>query len=123
MKLYCNESTYTAYSKEIVEQAQNRPMERETDRFSNRKIREYALCFETLDIKMDEAIFLSIKTLNDLRREAVSGLCEALSGKYYRKTTDEKKEKRIAAEVIEEKNNTYDQFKRKENFSIRSRGK
>ena len=28
-----------------------------------------------------------------------------------------KKEKRIAAEVIEEKNNTYDQFKRKENFS------
>ena len=54
---------------------------------------------------------------SDLRREAVSGLCEALSGKYYRKTTDEKKEKRIAAEVIEEKNNTYDQFKRKENFS------
>ena len=35
----------------------------------------------------------------------------------FRKTTDEKKEKRIAAEVIEEKNNTYDQFKRKENFS------
>ena len=119
LKLYCNESTYTAYSKEIVEQAQNRPMERERIVSQIEKLGNTPFVFETLDIKMDEAIFLSIKTLNDLRREAVSGLCEALSGKYYRKTTDEKKEKRIAAEVIEEKNNTYDQFKRKENFSIR----
>lgn len=117
LKLYCNESTYTAYSKEIVEQAQNRPMERERIVSQIEKLGNTPFVFETLDIKMDEAIFLSIKTLNDLRREAVSGLCEALSGKYYRKTTDEKKEKRIAAEVIEEKNNTYDQFKRKENFS------
>lgn len=95
LKLYCNESTYTAYSKEIVEQAQNRPMERERIVSQIEKLGNTPFVFETLDIKMDEAIFLSIKTLNDLRREAVSGLCEALSGKYYRKTTDEKKKREL----------------------------
>lgn len=75
LKLYCNESTYTAYSKEIVEQAQNRPMERERIVSQIEKLGNTPFVFETLDIKMDEAIFLSIKTLNDLRREAVSGLC------------------------------------------------
>ena len=68
MKLYCNESTYTAYSKEIVEQAQNRPMERERIVSQIEKLGNTPFVFETLDIKMDEAIFLSIKTLNDLRR-------------------------------------------------------
>ena len=92
--MYCNESTYTAYSKEIVEQAQNRPMERERIVSQIEKLGNTPFVFETLDIKMDEAIFLSIKTLNDLRREAVSGLCEALvRGNITRKTTDRKKRK------------------------------
>lgn len=117
LKLYCNESAYTAYSGETVEQAQNRPMERERIASQIEKLGNTPFVFETLDIKMDEAIFVPVRMLNDLRREAVNGLCETLSSKYFRKENDEKGAERTAVEVMQENNTIYDRSERKNEFS------
>ena len=64
--------------------AKNQPMEEERVRQQMEKLGDTEFEWETLDIQMDESIFVPVKILNEVRRDALAQLTEALCGKYRR---------------------------------------
>ena len=56
--------------------------------------------WESLEIQMDESIFIPMKTLNEVRRQALEALEEEILKPYRR---EEAKEKRAEEKKIEEK--------------------
>ena len=79
LTVICREVSFTAESEECVTEAQKRPLEEKDVRSRIMKTGNSPFCFETLEISMDEGIFLPVQQLNGLRRAALAGLEEALA--------------------------------------------
>lgn len=60
-----------------VQSAQNRPMDKERIRQQMEKLGNTPYTWDTLDIDMEDGIFVPVKVLNEVRREALSLLEEA----------------------------------------------
>lgn len=60
-----------------VQSAQNRPMDKERIRQQMEKLGNTPYMWDTLDIDMEDGIFVPVKVLNEVRREALSLLEEA----------------------------------------------
>lgn len=103
LTLRCGESVYTVHSAGLVEQAQKQPMDQKRIAVQIEKLGNTPFSFESLDIQMDEMVFLPIKQLNDLRRAAVSGLCETLAGHDFREDSFEKKWEECKSETEAER--------------------
>ena len=88
----CGDIVYTAESSEIVQTAQNRPLSESDVERQIRKTGNSEFCFEKLEITAGENIFLPVQQLKTLRREAFSGLKEALLQQDRRKTPGRKHE-------------------------------
>lgn len=81
--LHCMDKTVTFYG-ETVEKAQNRPITIEDVRKQINKTGNSNFYFDTLNIHLDEEVFVPIKQLNALRREALEFLQFHLLEKYKR---------------------------------------
>lgn len=68
-----------------VQYAQNQPMEKERIRQQMEKLGNTSYSWEKLDIQMDEKIFVPVKVLNEVRREALNLLEEKICERYIRK--------------------------------------
>lgn len=66
--------SYTAAADEVVQKAQNRPLDEERVRAQILKTGNTEFCFRELDIRMDEGVFMPVQQLNTLRRAALEGL-------------------------------------------------
>ena len=91
LTVVCGDVSFTAESEECVSEAQKRPLEEEDVRSRIMKTGNSPFCFETLEISMDEAVFLPLQQLNSLRRTALEGLEEALAD-VHRRSLREKTE-------------------------------
>lgn len=67
-----------------VQTAQNQPLEKERVRAQMDRLGNTSYMWETLDIRIDEGIFVPMKTLNDLRRRAFEKLETSLLQPYRR---------------------------------------
>ena len=63
-------------TKDIIEQAKNKPMTKEDIEKQINRIKDSIFKFNKLEIIMDDNIFIQIKNLNELRREAIHKLEE-----------------------------------------------
>ena len=81
--------SFTSESDEAVQTAQNRPLTEEDASKQMQKTGNSEFCFEELEIVMDENIFLPVRQLKSLRRDALAGLREMLLERGRRKDTDE----------------------------------
>lgn len=88
----------------LVETASKRPLERKDVEKQIKKTGNTDFTFQYLEIEMDEDIFLSVKTLNELRRKAFEMLESELVDETFRlrndsvikkKTESEKKERKV----------------------------
>lgn len=70
-----------------VEFAKSQPLEEERIRQQMNKLGNTEFAWEALEIQMDDRIFVPVKALNDLRREALEQLTEALVDKQRRKSS------------------------------------
>lgn len=75
---------FTAFSDEVIQEAQNQPMDQEKIKKQIEKTGTTEFYFNDLDIQMDDSIFIPIKQMNHLRRDALEGLKEELAAHYYR---------------------------------------
>lgn len=83
-----------------VQFAQNQPLTQERVRTQMEKLGNTDYEWESLEIQMDESIFIPMKTLNEVRRQALEALEEEILKPYRR---EEAKEKRAEEKKIEEK--------------------
>lgn len=77
-----------------VQYAHNQPMEKERIRQQMEKLGNTLYVWEQLDIQMDEKIFVPVKVLNEVRREALVLLEKKLCEAYMRKPADPPAEKK-----------------------------
>ncbi len=77
LTLYYADTVIPTYG-DMVEQAQNRPMSREDVFKQINKTGNSEFYFETISIHMDEGIFMPVKQLNSLRREALENMKNSL---------------------------------------------
>ena len=75
---------HTKYEGDMVHAALKQPLSREKVEASIRKTGNTPFEFEQLDIKMDEAVFLPVQALNQLRRVALEQLQEQIVAKWRR---------------------------------------
>lgn len=68
----------------VVQEAQNQPMTKERVRRQMEKTGETPYAFQALEITMGEHVFVPVKVLNSLRRNAFAALDEALTAPYRR---------------------------------------
>ena len=64
---------------DLVQQAQNQPLDRERVERQMRKTGDEPFCFQDLKIRIEGEVFLPMQALNSLRREGIGRLKEALS--------------------------------------------
>ena len=81
--LYYNDIATASYG-DTVDRAQNRPMSREDVFKQINKTGNSEFYFENLSIHMDESVFIPVKQLNALRREALEELKTTLLAPYRR---------------------------------------
>ena len=82
------EDYYVTVEGEMVQRAQKQPLSLEKVEENVKKTGNTPFEFETLEIQMDEAIFMPVKALNQLRREALEQLTEQILANYRRKIPD-----------------------------------
>ena len=70
---------------DLVEEAKNRPLSSDEVRKQLQKTGQSDFYFENLSVSMDAAVFLTVKSLNELRRRALSALKEKMITGYRRK--------------------------------------
>ena len=63
---------------DLVQQAQNQPLDRERVERQMRKTGDEPFCFQDLKIRIEGEVFLPMQALNSLRREGISRLKEAV---------------------------------------------
>lgn len=73
---------------DMVQAAQKQPLSYEKVEENVKKTGNTPFEFESLEIQMDDAIFMPVKALNQLRREALEQLQESLLEKYRRSEPD-----------------------------------
>lgn len=84
------EDYYIAVEGEIVQIAQKQPLCYEKVEENIRKTGSTPFEFAELDIQMDDAVFMPVKALNQLRREALEQLQEQILAKYRRRIAERK---------------------------------
>lgn len=106
LDLSCN-GVHVTVSAGEVQYAKNQPMEEARIRQQMEKLGNTEFVWKSLDIQMDESIFVPVKVLNELRREALEQMEEQLSGRYMRalpetepSVTVREKEKNVSIEKI-----------------------
>ncbi|MDO4337597.1 MAG: DUF3656 domain-containing protein [Eubacteriales bacterium] len=67
-----------------VQRAQNRPMDEACIRRQMERLGNTDFAWEQLDIQMDDNIFIPVKMLNELRREALEQLARQMTGQWRR---------------------------------------
>lgn len=77
LTLYYGDSVISTYG-EMVERAQNRPMSRDDVLKQINKTGNSGFYFEDITLHMDEGIFMPVKHINSLRREALENLKNSL---------------------------------------------
>ena len=83
LTLYYCDSVITTYG-DIVERAQNRPMSREDVIKQINKTGNSGFYFEDISVHMDDCIFMPVKQLNSLRRDALENLKNSLLSSFRR---------------------------------------
>mgnify|MGYP000217084635 FL=1 len=63
---------------DLVQQAQNQPLDRERVERQMRKTGDEPFCFQDLKIRIEGEVFLPMQALNSLRREGIGRLKEAV---------------------------------------------
>ena len=69
---------------EVVQRAQNQPISQETVLDKMKKTGNTPFVFETLELEMEENIFLPVAALNQLRRTGIEILSEAICDRFHR---------------------------------------
>lgn len=77
LKIWCGDSA-AEVSRDIAEPAENQPTTEETVRRQMQKTGNTPFAFGQLDVTMDEGLFVSVRGLNELRREGLAHLEEAV---------------------------------------------
>lgn len=88
MTVECGEVSVTVTG-DIVQEALKQPLSIEKIEENMRKTGNTPYEFSSLDIEMNEAIFMPMKSLNQLRRDALEALSEKLLAEYRRPETDQ----------------------------------
>lgn len=83
LNLSCGDVHVTAAAGE-VQYAKNQPMEEARVRQQMEKLGDTEFEWDVLEIQMDESIFVPVKVLNEVRRDALNQLQEALCAQYRR---------------------------------------
>ena len=91
------ETSFTTQTQEPVQEAQNRPMDRERILSQMQKTGNSEFFFRNLDISMDDHIFVPIQQLNSLRRAALEGLRMAVIAGHTRTLPGRADEKMLSA--------------------------
>lgn len=81
----CKDITVTVRTGEKTECAKNSPLDKEQVKKQLMKTGKTEFTFQTLDIAIEEAVFLPMQRLNELRREALEQLAAGICGSYHRK--------------------------------------
>lgn len=93
---------------DMVQKAQNRPLEEENVASKMQKTGGSPFCFETLKIQMDKDIFIPIGSLNQLRRDGIQQLQDRILEQFRREKALEYKDmsfkQKIGKEVDTERN-------------------
>lgn len=76
---------YVSVTGDIPEKALNQPTSKERLETQLRKTGNMEFAFETLDIHMEEQLFVSMQGINDLRRRGMDELTRAIAKQYRRK--------------------------------------
>ena len=82
------EDNYVTVEGEVVQPAKKQPLSLEKVEENVKKTGNTPFEFETLEIQMDDAIFMPVKALNQLRREALEKLLEQVLDHYRRELSD-----------------------------------
>ena len=82
------EDNYVTVEGEVVQAAQKQPLSLEKVEENVKKTGNTPFEFETLEIQMDDAIFMLVKALNQLRREALEQLSAQILDTYRRELAD-----------------------------------
>ena len=85
--VYYGDTIISTYG-EAVEQAQNRPMSREDIIKQINKTGNSGFYFENITVYMDEEIFMPVKQLNAIRREALENIKNSLLSSVMRTSTE-----------------------------------
>ena len=101
---------FTAVTEQSVQRAQNRPLEKERIISQINRTGTSDFFFQSLEIQMEEDIFLPMQQLNSLRREAMEGLLMEVLSDYERKRP---KETSGEEEKSKEENGKEERYKEK----------
>lgn len=85
--LTCNDMTVTGNG-EIVQKAQNRPLEQDEVKKQLNKTGNTNIVFDQIELELSPDSFISLKALNEIRRNAILSLEEALLSDYKRNLPD-----------------------------------
>ena len=69
---------YSFYSKDLIDEAKNHQTTKKDIEKHVSKLGHTAFIFKTLDIEIDQGVFVPIKTINDLRKEMINHLTDVL---------------------------------------------
>lgn len=83
LTVYTDTTSVTVYG-EVLQEAKNRPLTEEEARKQIEKTGNSLFSFEKLDIEISGSIFIPVKSLNELRREALDALSVQLLQPYMR---------------------------------------
>lgn len=110
LEFYVNSGDYNAYvSLGEAQEAKNKPLEVSDVRERMNKTGESAFYFENIEIHMDNDIFVPNGVLNQLRRDALNQLEEALLVSYCRNHTEGQDDSKLFADGYKNDNNGIEQ--------------
>lgn len=105
LEFYADSMEHHAYvSLGEAQEAKNKPLSVEDVRERMNKTGESAFYFENLEIQMDDDIFVPNGVLNQLRRDALAQLEQAILAQFFREEADHKEKELDKAEGKREKN-------------------
>ena len=90
---FYNGLEYTAISSSIPQKALNKPLSKERIIEQLSKTGNTEFEFESIDVNLSDNLFIQMSVLNDLRRDALTGLEEMLINKYSRNLVNNKIQK------------------------------
>lgn len=86
------ESTFMTVEGSVCQKAQKQPVTEDAVRKQLSRLGDTEFVWSQLEVSLGEDVFIPVKSLNELRREALSVWKEAYLQKFYRKTEKTKKE-------------------------------
>lgn len=105
LTVYNENESVTVYG-DVVQSAQNRPLTREDAAKQIEKTGNSIFAFEDLDITISGNVFMPVKKLNELRRDALEQLQDRLLASYMREVSSGQENEKQGAEELTPPNNT-----------------